>query len=175
MELFDSVWPTFPVSTNALLCVLYASGALNWKFIIERFMKDSESCTLHTEESTSSRYIFRETFHGWHMGWKIVLRETVSLPRPPEASYRLHSGGTPCNNLNNLLVDLSVTQFWFDGGFPDSPELSKNLNTINLALGRSSSSALRISHCDAFMSANIWCLKNIPPPFASSLTEPHFL
>lgn len=101
--------------------------------------------------------------------------ETVSLPRPPEASYRLHSGGTPCNNLHNLLVDLSVTQFWFDGGFPDSPELSMNLNTINLALGRSSSSALRISHCDAFMSANIWCLKNIPLPFASSLTEPHFL
>ena len=42
-----------------------------------------------------------------------------------------------------------VTQFWFDGGFPDSPGLSKNLDT--LAPGSSTSGAL--SRCDAFMSA----------------------
>ncbi len=150
-------------------------------------MKDSESCTLHTEEGTSSqslprcaglsnidrcRYAFRNThtFYGWHIRWKTALHVkwalfTSSQPPKPKLLYTLEE--LPVIILTIYYSTSPLTQFWFDGGFPDSPELSKNLDTITLALGSSTSSAL----CS--VNITLWCVylcQILIPTFAARET-----
>lgn len=135
----------------------------------ERVMKHSKSCTLHTEEGSQSllhcpglsnkercHYTFRDTHtHILRLTYRrqsCMLSETSSLPLPPKPKLLYSLEELPVIILTIYYSTSPLTQFWFDGGFPDSPELSKNLDIITLALGSSASGAL----CSADI--KLWCV-----------------
>lgn len=92
------------------------------------------------------------------------------LQKPPKPKLLYTLEELPVIILTIYYSTSPLTQFWFDGGLPDSPELSKNLDTITLALGSSTSST-----SSALCSANItlWCVyvcQILIPTFAARKT-----
>lgn len=149
-------------------------------------MKDSGSCTLHTEERTPSQSRLQVTVQGlsdtdwchYRSGLTHRVRDNPAckvghvqplyflfLQKPPT----VYTPEELPVIISTIYYSASpLTQFWFHGGFPDSPELSKNLDTVTLALGSSTSSAL----CS--VNITLWCIyvcQILIPTFAARKTS----
>lgn len=165
--------------------------ALKSKFVIERVMKDSESCTLHEEEgNVKSKPTPVHCVHASQTERDAVIhtgsKDISNLFTSSSSRSLIKQSGYTLEELPVIIWTIyystsPVTQFWFDGGFSDSPELSKKPrhNHSGTVQQHQQCSLLceyyTVMHlCLPGFNTNICCSKNILPTFFPSFTESSF-